>query len=268
MNELNQELSGRVVWITGGSSGIGQHCAFLLAAEGAKVIISGRRAQAIQETIDQHPELRIEGAVLDVADRDSVYRVAQEILQRHGRIDILVNSAGVNVANRSWSTLDTDDFDRVMQVNLKGSMYCTLAVLGSMRARQDGLVIHIASWAGRHVSALTGPSYTAAKHAVVAMSQSLNVEECVNGIRSTAILPGEVATPIMQSRAVPPTKQELSLMLQPEQVAQTVRMVALMPATVCVNEILISPRWNRSYPSVQARLREMQIKGAMQSKDI
>ncbi len=89
----------------------------------------------------------------------------------------------------------------------------------------------------------------------VATAQSLNMEECVNGIRASTILPGEVATPIMQSRAVPPSPEELAKMLQPEQVAQAVLFVAQMPPSVCVNEILISPTWNRSYPSVQTMSR-------------
>lgn len=257
MNSPTQSLSGRVVWVTGGSSGIGQQAAILLAKEGAKVIVSGRRMEQITATLEQCPDLHMFGMSVDVADKEAVFETAQEIAERHGPVDILVNSAGINVANRSWETLDADAFDRVLQINLQGSMYCTLAVLAGMRSKQDGLVIHIASWAGRHVSALTGPSYTAAKHAVVAMSQSLNVEECVNGIRSCAILPGEVATPIMRSRAVPPSEEELARMLQPEQVARAVLFVAQMPASACVNEILISPTWNRSYPSVQSRLRQM-----------
>jgi len=265
MNQPDQTLSGQVVWITGGSSGIGQHCAMAMARAGARVIISGRRSEQIDAAIKHakalsqstHPtlgfELDLVGLALDVSDKTAVFNAAQDISARFGDVDILVNSAGINVPNRAWDAVDADAFERVIAINLNGTMYCTLAVLPGMRTKQNGLVIHIASWAGRYVSGLTGPSYTAAKHAVVAMSQSLNMEECVNNIRSTAILPGEVATPIMQSRAVPPSAAELARMLKPEQVAQTVLFVTQMPPSVCVNEILISPTWTRSYPSVQAR---------------
>ena len=103
---------------------------------------------------------------------------------------------------------------------------------------------------GKFVSALTGPSYTAAKHAVGALTLSLNTEECVNGIRGCAIFPGEVATPMLQSRAVMPSAEEQARMLQPDQVAAAVRFVAEMPEGACVNEILMSPTWNRSFAAV------------------
>jgi len=267
MNQSNHPLSGKVAWVTGGSSGIGQHCAIGLARAGARVIISGRRIESINATIAattatttatntaDHPSLDISGMAVDVSDKAAVQDVATAIADKYGAIDILVNSAGINVPNRSWATLDAEVFDRVVAINLNGSMYCMLAVLPGMRAKKNGLIINVASWAGRYVSGLTGPAYTGAKHALVATAQSLNMEECVNGIRASTILPGEVATPIMQSRAVPPSPEELAKMLQPEQVAQAVLFVAQMPSSVCVNEILISPTWNRSYPSVQAMSR-------------
>lgn len=255
MNQSHQPLTGKVAWVTGGSSGIGQHCALELARAGARVIISGRRIEAIDTTIDAHPELDLCGTVVDVSDNAAVQASVKEIEGTHGTVDILVNSAGINVPNRSWGTLDAEAFDRVVAINLNGSMYCMLAVLPGMRTKKNGLIVNIASWAGRYVSGLTGPSYTGAKHALVATAQSLNMEECVNGIRASTVLPGEVATPIMQSRAVPPSRQELAKMLQPEQVAQAVLLIALMPPSVCVNEILMSPTLNRSYPSVQAMSR-------------
>ena len=110
-----------------------------------------------------------------------------------------------------------------------------------------GLLIHTASWAGRFVSRLAGPAYIAAKHAVVAMSHSLNMEEFVNGIRSTVILPAEVATPIMDKRPVPVSAEDKARMLQPEDLAALVAHVATAPPHVCINEVLISPAWNRSY---------------------
>jgi len=256
VNQGNTNLADKVVWVTGGSSGIGLHCAVKLAREGARVIISGRRSSQIDAAISQYPDLGLIGMAVDVSDKQAVALAAQKISEHVGTVDILINSAGINIPNRSWATLDAEAFDRVVSINLKGTMYCILAALPGMRTKQDGLVINIASWAGRFVSGLTGPSYTSAKHAVCAMSLSLNMEECVNGIRSTTILPGEVATPILMSRAVPPSDEEQSRMLQPEQVADAVLLVAKMPASVCMNEILMSPTWNRSYPAVQAKSRQ------------
>ena len=121
-----------------------------------------------------------------------------------------------------------------------------------MRARRDGLVVHIASWAGRHVLRMPGLAYTAAKHGLVALSESINVAECVHGIRSCCICPADVATPVLGARPVPAPEEERARMLQVRDLAAAVLFVAGMPASVCTNEILISPTWNRFYTDRQA----------------
>ena len=125
--------------------------------------------------------------------------------------------------------------------------YCCHAVLPGMRERKDGLIINVSSWAGRYASTLTGPGYNATKHAVVALTESINMEECANGIRATSILPGEVATPILEKRPVPPTPEVRARMLQPEDLGATILYVATLPPRACVNELIISPTWNRFY---------------------
>jgi NADP-dependent 3-hydroxy acid dehydrogenase YdfG len=116
-----------------------------------------------------------------------------------------------------------------------------------MRERKSGSIINIASWAGRIVSQMTGPAYTATKHAILALTHSFNMDECRNGLRACCLSPGEVATPIMKQRPVPPSEEVMSKMLQPEDVGRTIAFVANMPAHVCVNEILISPVANRAF---------------------
>jgi NADP-dependent 3-hydroxy acid dehydrogenase YdfG len=247
-------LAGRVAWITGAGSGIGLAGARELAAAGAKVVMSGRRAAVLEREAAAIPGAEIEP--LDVGDRAAVARVADAILARHGRIDILVNSAGLNTPNRFWRDQTTDGYEEVVRINLHGTFYCVHAVLPSMRARRDGLIVNIASWAGRHVMALVGPAYNAAKHAVVALTETINIEEGANNIRACAICPGEVATPILERRPVPPSPQERAKMLQPEDLGRTIRWVAEQPPHVCVNEILLSPTWNRIYlggPDIQRR---------------
>jgi len=101
--------------------------------------------------------------------------------------------------------------------------------------------------AGRNIGLLSGPGYVAAKHAVVAMSHTINMEECVNNIRSTALLPGEVNTPIMKNRPNPLTPEDLARMLQPEHCGDLIRYVACLPASVTINEVWITPTWNRGY---------------------
>jgi NADP-dependent 3-hydroxy acid dehydrogenase YdfG len=242
-------LKDKVAWITGAGSGIGRAGALELASAGARVVLSGRRAEELQKVA---AEITAEGGAaeavaLDVADRAAVDAAAAGILDRHGRVDILVNSAGINVPNRFWKDLTPESFEHVVAVNLNGALYCTRAVLPAMRAQRDGLVINISSWAGRFESFLTGPAYNASKHAMVAMTLSLNDEECVNGIRGCVICPGEVATPILRHRPKPVTAEEKARMLQPEDLGRTIRFVAEMPPHVCVNEILISPTWNRFF---------------------
>jgi NADP-dependent 3-hydroxy acid dehydrogenase YdfG len=241
-------LKDRVVWITGGGSGIGLAGGIELAKAGAHVVISGRSRETLSAGEKQ---IRAAGSgesiALDVGKQDEVSRGAQAILKRHGRIDILINSAGLNSPKRSFKNVSLDTWDQIVAVNLSGMFYCCHAVLPGMRERKDGLIINISSWAGRYASTLTGPGYNATKHAVVALTESLNMEECANGIRATSILPGEVATPILEKRPVPPTPEVRARMLQPEDLGATILYLAALPPRACVNELIISPTWNRFY---------------------
>jgi len=160
-----------------------------------------------------------------------------------------VTSAGTNISGdrRNFNHLGTDGWDEVVAINLNGLFYCCHAVIPGMRRRKDGLIINISSWAGRYASKLTGPAYNATKRAVIALSESINMEECANGIRATSILPGEVATPIMEKRPVPPSREERERMAQAEDFGRAILFVATMPARTCVNELIIAPTWNRFY---------------------
>ncbi len=172
-------------------------------------------------------------------------------------MDILVNNAGVNISRRSWAELDASGADQVLDGNLSSAFYCVLAALPIMRAQKDGVLIHTASMAGRSIGPLSGAAYAAAKHGVVGMSHSINCEECVNGIRSTVVCPGEVATPILDQRPVPVSAEDRARMLQPEDVADLIVYVATLPAHVCINEVWITPTWNRGYAAAlkQAHVR-------------
>ncbi len=128
----------------------------------------------------------------------------------------LVNSAGINVPKRSWADMELEGWDKLVEVNLNGVLYCMRAVLPTMRKQQDGSIINVASWAGRHVSKMPGPAYTTTKHAVLALTHSFNMDECVNGLRACCLSPGEVATPILKQRPVVPSEAEQAKMLQPE----------------------------------------------------
>lgn len=239
----------RVAWITGGGSGIGLAGAQELAKEGWTVVISGRRKDVLDEAVVSIVKAggACEAMVLDVSNAADAEKVAKAIVAKHGRIDLLVNSAGVNVPKRSWDDVTLEGWDQLVDINLNGVMYCMRAVLPTMRAQQDGVIINVASWAGRHVSKMTGPAYTATKHAVLALTHSFNMDEFKNGLRACCLSPGEVATPIMKLRPVPPSAEVMAKMLQPEDLGRTIAFVANMPPRACVNEILISPTQNRSF---------------------
>jgi len=241
-------LKDRVVWITGGGSGIGLAGGIELAKAGAHVVISGRSRETLSAGEKQ---IRAAGSgesiALDVGKQDEVSRAAQAIVKRHGRIDILINSAGLNSPKRSFKNVSLDTWDQIVAVNLSGMFYCCHAVLPGMRERKDGLVINISSWFGRYANPLAGPGYSATKHAVNALTEQLNIEECANGIRATSILPGEVATPILEKRPVPPPPEERARMLQAEDLGRAILFIATLPPRACVNELIISPTWNRFY---------------------
>ncbi|MAU91827.1 MAG: SDR family NAD(P)-dependent oxidoreductase [Gammaproteobacteria bacterium TMED182] len=239
------DVKDKVVWITGASSGIGAAAAVALSGAGARVIVSGRREDrlnALAQTLDG-----AEVAVLDVSDATAVDAAVAMILDKFGRIDILVHSAGLNVKNRAWSELTIEDWNTVIQVDLNGAFYCCQAVLPFMRTQKDGLIINISSWAGRYVSRVSGGAYSTAKHALNAMTESINQENCIDGIRACAICPGEVATEILDRRPVPVSREDRSRMVQAEDLGDLILHVCQTPAHVCLNEITISPTWNRGY---------------------
>ena len=241
------DLDGQVAWVTGAGTGIGEAGAIELADAGCTVVVSGRRREPLEAVAET---IRAAGGTvaiepLDVGSQADVAAVAGRILDRYGRVDIGVFSAGINVAERNWPVLSTDSWDDVINIDLNGAFYCCHAIVPAMRTRGFGLVINISSMAAKGASALTGPAYTAAKHAMNALTASLLVEERNNGIRATAICPGEVATPILDARPVPVSDEDKARMLQGDDLGKLIRFVAEMPPHVTLNEILITPTYNR-----------------------
>ncbi len=250
-------LQEKVAWITGAGSGIGQAVAVTLATQGARVVLSGRRKDPLLETADMitksGSEYTIE--VLDVSHTKEVHEAIARIEERYARLDILVNNAGINVTDRHWKTITPDKWDRVIATDLSGAFYCTLAVLPIMRRQKDGLIINISSWAGHFYSMITGPAYTSAKHGLRAMNETINMEECINGIRACVICPGEVWTPILDHRPDALSDAIKATMLRPEDISEAVLFVTSLPKRVCVNELVISPTMNRTYLNYHDRPR-------------
>lgn len=242
-------LTGKVAWVTGAGSGIGQAAAVALAKEGATVVLTGRRKAPLAATAAMVRKAggRAEVKPADLMKASAVNKVAAEIGKKYRRLDILVNNAGLNILDRSWAKLSAKGIDEVVHGNLSSAFYCTAAVLPLMRKSGGGVLIHTSSVAGKVPSLLSGPAYSAAKHGVVAMSHTINMEECVNNIRSCVVCPGEVATPILDKRPVPITKAERARMAQSEDVGDLIRYIACLPPHIVINEVMINPTWNRGY---------------------
>jgi len=245
----------KVAWVTGAGSGIGEACAEGLAQDGYVVVLTGRRKEPLEAVAAR---IKAAGGTAHVKTADlgkpsAVKKVADFIESKLGRIDLLVNNAGLNITARSWMDLTPEGVQQVIDGNLASAFYCSMAVLPMMRAQGGGLLLHTASMAGRFVTPLSGPGYTAVKHGVVAMSHSLNMEECGNGIRSTVMCPGEVNTPILDKRPNKLSEAQRAEMVQPQDCANLVRYIASQPAHVCINEVLITPTRNRSYLAAMGR---------------
>src|SRR4051812_11438109 len=243
------KLDGKIAWVTGAGSGIGEAVAERFGAEGATVVVTGRR----QDRLDQVAErIRGKGGTAHVQAADlmqaaEVQRVADWIGTTLKRLDVLVSNAGLNVTERRWDNLTPEGIDQLIHGILSSAFYVARSVLPIMRAQGGGVMIHTASMAGRNVGPMSGAGYVAAKHGVGAMSHSINMEECVNGIRSTAFCPGEVNTEILKQRPNPLTPEQLAQMLQPEDCADLITYAATLPPHVTMNEIWLTPTHNRGY---------------------
>lgn len=229
------------VWITGAGSGIGAALVKAFSAANYKVALTARGAGALESLVSDLPA-DAETLILpgDVTDRAAMAAAAATIADWGGGIDILCNNAGLNIPRRSWADLDWESWDNLLQVNITGALNVIAACLPIMRSQQSGIMIHTSSWAGRFHSPGSGVAYGASKHALSDISASLNDEEGKNGIRSTALCPAEVATPLLTKKPGFDVST-LANMIQPEDMAQTALYVAKMNPAVAIHEIVLAP---------------------------
>ncbi len=235
--------------VTGAGTGIGRASAILLAGAGARVALSGRRERPLQEVAGAIRRQGGEALVLpgDVSDPEYVERLFDSVVERWGRIDILLNNAGINTKQRNIHDISLEDWRRVVDINLSGSFYCARKALQTMRRQGSGTIINLVSMAGRQAGAISGVAYSAAKAGQASLTQSILTEERHLGIRACSIFPGEVDTPIMEDRPVPPPPEARATMLQPEDVAEAVLLVASLPPRAAIEEIVIRPTILRSH---------------------
>jgi NADP-dependent 3-hydroxy acid dehydrogenase YdfG len=235
-------LGNKVALITGGGSGIGLASARLFLQEGAKVAITGRDAGKLkQAATDFGGGERVFQEAADVADPMQVRSLVEKVTSRFGRVDILLNNAGVNIKNRAFREVTPETWQKVIRANLDGAFFCIHYVLPQMIERRDGIVINIDSISGKRAYPLGGVAYNASKHGMTALGLCLGAEEKDNGIRVCNIYPGEVDTPILKDRPTAPTQEHRQRMMRAEDVAAAVLFVATLPPHVTVPELIIKP---------------------------
>ena len=249
-------FAGKVVWMTGAGTGIGKAGALMFAREGAAVALIGRRRDMLDGVA---AEIQAAGGTasveaLDVADRTKVVEAGERLLKRLGRVDILVNNAGLNVVNRRLDEITAEDWDYILAVNLTGAFNMVQAAMPAMRKQKDGLIINVASTAAKRVSGVAGIAYSASKFGMLGMSLSLTQEAWKFGIRACCLCPDDVNTPIMARRKVKYPPEVLEQFIQPEDLAETMRFVALMPRRTSIPEMVVYPTNIRPYTPAESGL--------------
>ena len=235
-------LEGKVVAITGGGTGIGAGIARVLSLAGCRVTIGGRRSEPLEQVADSVSNVNeIRTQTLDVSNTPSIHSFFSSVRDQVGEIDILINSAGINVRNRTMAEMDPLDWDRVMQINASGAYHCIREVLPAMRSRRDGVIINISSIAGKRAIALGGVVYCASKFAMTALGTAVANEVREEGVRITNLYPGEVNTPILENRPNPVSQAHKDAILQPEDIAALVVTICSLPPRAHVPEIVIKP---------------------------
>jgi len=241
-----ENIAGKVIVITGASSGLGEASARLLSAEGAIVVLGARRLERIQALAD---ELIAKGArslavATDVTQREQVSALVDAAVQTFGRIDVLINNAGL-MPQSPLDRLKVDDWDQMIDVNIKGVLYGIAAALPHMQRQKAGHIINVSSVAGHKVGP-GGAVYSATKHAVRALSEGLRQEVKPWNIRSTIISPGAVATELPGSATEEDVAKRLkdfydAYAIPADSFARTVAFAISQPDEVDINEILFRP---------------------------
>ncbi len=239
---MRSPVSEKRVLIVGGGTGVGRATALAFAEAGATVAIAGRREEKLREvakTFTGNPAIQLRRC--DTSDRDDARALVEWATAEMGGVDILVQSAGINIRRRMMSDIDPDDWDRVLRVNATGAFNTIHAVLPQMRERGRGDIINISSVAGKRAVLLGGVAYNASKFAMSALGTSVGLEAGKDGVRVTNIYPGEINTPILDERPNPVSDEHRARILQPEDVAAAVLLAASLPPEAHIPELVIKP---------------------------
>jgi len=244
---MENTLQGKVALVTGASSGIGEATAYALAAQGAYVAASARRADRLNAVVKRIQDSggQAISIVADIADEAQANDTVNRTVGRWGRLDILVNNAGVMLLGKI-AKANTEDWRRMININILGLMYTTRAALAIMQGQKSGHIVNISSVAGRTARVGSG-AYNVTKWGVVAFSEALRQEVLANNIRVTVIEPGAVATELQSHITDPEARRDTDewiksiTPLQGEDIANAIVYAVTQPQYVDINEMLIRP---------------------------
>ena len=236
-------LDGQVAIMTGGGSGIGRSAALMLAAEGAQVVVAGRRKAPLDEVVGEIAKAggRAVARPCDVEKAAEARALAEWTIAQYGRVDILVNNAGHSSRARNIRWVGQEEWDSVLAVNLTGVYALTQAVLPSMIERGGGTIITISSLAALRPGLIGGAPYGAAKAAVLNLMGHVHNVLRDKGIRATTIMPAEVDTPILDNRPLRPDAMARSTMMHADDVARAILLCATLPPRTVIETMVMSP---------------------------
>lgn len=241
-----ENIKDKVIVITGASGGLGEAAAILLAKEGAKLALGARRIERVQALANQLNDSggRAIAVATDVTRVDQVKRLVDYAVEQFGRVDVLINNAGI-MPQSLLERLKIDEWDQMIDVNIKGVLYGIAAALPHMKAQKSGHVINVSSVAGHRVG-LRGAVYSATKHAVRVISEGFRQEVKPYNIRSTIISPGAVATDLPSTISEPDVAMGVKAFYEKfaipaDSFARAVAFAISQPENVDINEILFRP---------------------------
>lgn len=228
----------RIVWVTGAGSGMGRAAAIAASSAGWDVALTGRRADALEQTARSAPG----GLVLpaDVTDAAAVGAAADTVLSHFGRLDAVVLAAGANTKRRFWADLDLDALDAIVQTNLTAVARVTHAALPALR-EAHGTVVVVSSYSAWSFTPGAGVAYSASKTALAALCRTINAQEAAHGVRATHLCPGDVDTDFLSLRPEVPDEAARARMLAADDIARVIQFVLDSPPHVRIDELVVSP---------------------------